>query len=444
MKFQLILSAIAICLSQGLTAQKNWKDTSKLVIPEFKYKFNASGSHYIKATVTAQIWARYSEMNPGSQIYDTPVNGYGDIGIRRLRFSVWTQLTDRVFFYTQFGQNNFNFLSKRNTGAFFHDAVVEYKVVPQLSLGGGLAGWSGMSRYASPGVGSILSMDAPLYQQVTNGVNDQFLRKLSIYAKGQIGKLDYRVAITSPMTAQNSLTTIPAISADANFSMAAPKLQSQAYLYWQFLEKENNTLAYTTGTYLGKKKVLNLGAGFIHQKDAMWHLNSAGDTTSSDMLLLGVDAFLDMPVNKNGGAVTAYVAFNDFDLGQNYVRNSGVMNPATGVGTGGTFSGAGVAFPMIGTGQTIFAQAGYKFKDNLLGGSGTLQPYTSVQYSQWKKLDEPMILLEAGINWLIHNTNTGKISLNYQSRPVFEANPAGEYVQTSRKGMMVLQYQVAL
>ncbi len=444
MKFQVALSALAVCLSHGLTAQKNWKDTSKLVIPELKYKFNQSGSHYIKATVAAQMWARYSEMNPGTQIYDTPVDAYGDIGIRRLRFSVWTQLTDRIFFYTQFGQNNFNFLSKRNTGAFFHDAVVEYKVIPQLSLGGGLTGWSGMSRYASPGIASILGVDAPLYQQVTNGVTDQFLRKLSIYAKGQVGKLDYRVAITSPMSAQNSLVTIPAISTDANFSMAAPKLQSQAYLYWQFFDKENNTLCYTTGTYLGKKKVLNLGAGFIHQEDAMWYLNSAGDTTSTDMLLLGADVFLDMPVSKNGGSVTAYVAYNDFDLGPNYVRNNGVMNPATGTGTGGTYNGAGVAFPMIGTGQTIFAQAGYKFKDGLLGGNGTLQPYASVQYSQLKKLNDPMIMFEGGVNWLIHNTHTGKISLNYQSRPVFEANPAGEYVQTSRKGMMVLQYQVAL
>jgi hypothetical protein len=468
MKFQIALSAIAVCLSQGLTAQKNWndtsklvipkfscdsevvpvqkswKDTSKLVIPEFKYKFNASGSHYIKATAVAQMWARYSDMNPGSKIYDTPVTNYSDIGIRRLRFSVWTQLTDRIFFYTQFGQNNFNFLSKRNTGAFFHDAIVEYKVAPQLSLGTGLTGWSGMSRYASPAVGSILSVDAPLYQQVTNGVTDQFLRKLSIYAKGQIGKLDYRVAITSPMAAQNSYVTLPAISTDANFSMAAPKLQSQAYLFWQFFDKENNTLPYTTGTYLGKKKILNLGAGFIHQKDAMWYLNSAGDTTSTDMLLLGADVFLDMPVNKKGSAVTAYVAFNDFDLGPNYVRNSGVMNPATGTGTGATYNGAGVAFPMIGTGQTVFTQVGYKFKDGLLGENGTLQPYASVQYSQLKKLSDPMIMFEGGVNWLIHGTHTGKLSLNYQSRPVFEANSAGEYVQKNRKGMMVLQYQIAL
>lgn len=443
MKQLILCFLVGFALHTSGFAQKNWKDTSKLVIPEFKHTFNKSGSHYIKATVVGQMWVRYSEMNPGTEIYDTPVDDYTDIGIRRLRFSVWTQLTDRIFFYTQFGQNNFNFLSKRNTGAFFHDAITEFKVAPQLSIGGGLTGWSGLSRYASPSVGSILSVDAPLYLQATNGITDQFLRKLSVYAKGQIGKLDYRIALTSPMAAQNSLVTIPAISTDANFSMAAPKLQSQAYVYWQFFDKENNTLPYTAGTYLGKKKILNLGAGFIHQKDAMWYLNANGDTVSTDMLLLGVDVFADMPVGKKGAAFTGYVSWNNFDFGPNYARDLGVMNPATGVGANSTFNGPGVAFPMVGTGNTLFGQVGYKFKDNLIG-SGTLQPYASAQLSLFDKLADPMLMLEGGLNWLIHGNHTGKLSVNYQSRPVFEQQSNGDITNTSRKGMLVMQYQIAL
>ena len=444
MKLQnsILICIIALC-TQMSWAQKNWKDTSKLVIPELKHTFNASGSHYVKATVVAQTWARYSDMNPGTLIYDTPTSSYTDIGIRRLRISTWAQVTDRVFVYAQFGQNNFNFLSKRYTGAFFHDAITEFKVAPQLSIGGGLTGWGGLSRFSSPAVGSVLGIDVPLYQQVTNGITDQFLRKLSIYAKGQIGKLDYRIALTSPMAAQNSSVALPAISKDANFSLAAPKLQTQAYLYWQFFDKENNTLPYTTGTYLGKKKILNLGAGFIHQKDAMWYLNSSNDTTSTDMLLLGVDLFLDMPMNKNGSAISAYLAYNNYNLGPNYVRNLGVMNPATGVYGNGTFNGSGVAFPMVGTGQTLYGQVGYKFKNGLLG-TGTLLPYASVQYSQWKKLNDPMILLEGGVNWLIHGTHNAKITLAYQSRPVFELTTSGDYSTSTRKGMLTMQYQISL
>lgn len=436
--------ALALVCAPVAIAQKNWKDTSKLVIPELKHKFNASGSHYVKATVVAQTWVRFSEMNPGTMIYDTPTDNYTDIGIRRLRFSAWTQLTDHLFFYTQFGQNNFNFLSKRYTGAFFHDAITEYKVAPQLNIGGGLTGWSGMSRYASPSVGSILGVDAPLYQQATNGITDQFLRKLSLYAKGQIGKLDYRVALTSPMSAQNSSSTIPPISKDASYSLAAPKLQSQAYLFWQFFDKESNVLPYTTGTYLGKKKILNLGVGFIHQKDAMWYLNANNDTVSTQMLLIGADVFLDMPLGKNGSALTAYVAYNNYDFGPNHLRSLGVMNPATGVNASGTITGAGVGVPMIGTGQTVFALVGYKLKDGLFKGNGTIQPYASMQFSQYETLSEPMILMDAGVNWLVHGTHNGKITLNYQSRPVFDKNTTGEYVHTGRKGMVVLQYQISL
>lgn len=443
MKHAFVCCIALLVLHNAAFAQKARRDTSKLVIPEFRHHFNPSGSHYIKATAVAQMWVRYSEMNPGTTIYDTPTDTYADIGIRRLRFSVWSQLTDRLFFYTQFGQNNFNFLSKRNTGAFVHDAVTEFKVAPQLSIGCGLTGWSGFSRYASPAVGSVLGVDVPLYQQTTNGLTDQFLRKLSVYAKGQIGKLDYRLALTSPMASQNSLMPIPAISTDANFSMEAPELQSQAYVYWQFFDKENNTLPYTTGTYLGKKKILNLGVGIIHQKDAMWYLTATGDTVSTAMLLLGADVFIDVPVGKKGAAFTGYLAWNQTDLGPDYIRNIGVMNPATGVDVGATFNGTGVGFPMVGTGTTLFAQAGYKCKDNLLG-NGTLQPYASAQLSFLEKLDDPMLMVEGGLNWLIHGNHSGKLSLNYQTRPVFEQQTNGEITVTSRKGMAVLQYQIAL
>ncbi|MFN3876037.1 MAG: porin, partial [Flavobacteriales bacterium] len=34
------------------------------------------------------------------------------------------------------------------------------------------------------------------------------------------------------------------------------------YLMWQFLEQESNVLPFTVGTYVGTKKVFNIGAGF--------------------------------------------------------------------------------------------------------------------------------------------------------------------------------------
>jgi len=428
------------CITFMIHAQTQEIDSSRF-FPEFKYSWNHT-KQYIKLTAVNQVWIRHSDLNPGSEIDKHLVRNYTDIGIRRLRFSVLAQLTNRLFFYTQFGQNNFNFLSKRNTGAFFHDATVEYKCLPQLQIGAGLTGWSGLARFASPAVGSIMGIDVPLYQQVTNGVNDQFLRKLSVYAKGQIGKLDYRLALSSPMTIANSLVEIKPVSPDAEFSLLPPRLQTQGYLYWQFLDKESNTIPYTTGTYLGKKKIVNLGAGWIHQKNAMWNLNAVNDTVMHDMLLLGADLFVDLPIGNKGAALSSYLAYTNYDLGPNYVRNVGVMNPANG-SDGSVFNVAGVAFPMIGTGNTFYWQGGYKFKNDLVPQGGTFMPYASIQLGDYDRLTDLMFMWNAGLNYFIHGTHAGKLTLEYQSRPVFD-DVAGDMVAISRKGMAVLQFQIAL
>jgi hypothetical protein len=46
------------------------------------------------------------------------------------------------------------------------------------------------------------------------------------------------------------------------------------------------------------------------------------------------------------------------------------------------------------------------------------------------------------VNWLIYGNNS-KITLNYQNRPYFAPNAAGDLVQNSRLAQWVIQYQVA-
>ncbi|MDA9938066.1 hypothetical protein N9D34_00450 [Salibacteraceae bacterium] len=124
-----------------------------------QFNLNDDGSHYIRLMGLGQYWLRYTDMNPGSMIYNTPVNQYTDMGIRRLRFHLLAQINDYVLFYAQFGLNNFGFNSQQFQGAFFHDALGEIKVIDdKLSIGGGLTAWSGLSRYSTLGVGSIMSL----------------------------------------------------------------------------------------------------------------------------------------------------------------------------------------------------------------------------------------------------------------------------------------------
>lgn len=414
-------------------------------ITGLKFNLNETGSQYIKATGLAQIWLRHTEVNPGSTINGFDVDKVNDIGIRRLRFQVFGQVTKNAFFYMQFGQNNFSARSTKFTGSFFHDALGELRINKErLSIGAGLTGWSGLLRYSSPAVGTILSLDAPLYQQATNSINDQFLRKLSIYAKGQIGKIDYRIAVSDPMDIPGASQGGPSIdSAVSLFSPAPASPQLQGYFKYQFFEHENNSTPYNNGTYLGEKKILALGAGFISQDKAMWMTNMKNDTLFQKMLLLGADIFFETPLQKDKNlALTIYSAFSRYEFGDRYLRYLGVMNPVNGMKGQFRNNSEGNAYPMIGTGNTFYFQTGILFGKNLLSDGGKIQPYFATQYSVFEALKDKVFMTEFGFNYYIQGHQSSKISINYQKRPVFMANNIGQIVKTENKGMIQAQLQV--
>ncbi len=437
----------------------------KAQLPSLRFKdglkiyLNDDSTRYIKGTGLAQIWFRYNQNNPGSTIYGTPKDDTYDVGLRRVRYQTMAQVTDRVFFYAQFGINSLNNLSARKTGLFFHDVTAEYNVHKNyLVLGGGLSGWNGTARFSSSSVGSILAMDLPTIEESTNDVTDQFVRKLGIYAKGKISRFDYRLSAANPFPIQNSLSAIPTIPTGsaavtatnaAYFSAKAPEINYQGYFMWQFLDKESNQTPYMNGSYLGKKRVFNIGTGFQFQKDAMAYRNSETDTIVryTPLQQFGADVFFDYYLNKEKqNAVTVYAAFLNYDFGPNYIRNAAVMNTATGVsGPATSFNGAGNAFPLVGTGQVIYAQAAYLFKKDLFKKQGTLQPYMSGIYANYQKLNDPVMVYDIGVNWIMAG-QTSKLSLDYQSRPIFNTDATtGNITETksARRGQIVLQYQVA-
>ncbi|HOZ86838.1 MAG TPA: hypothetical protein PL029_03720 [Bacteroidia bacterium] len=424
-----------------------------------KIYLSEDSTRYVKATGLAQIWFRYNDNNPGSAIYGTPQKNTFDVGLRRVRYQTLAQITKNVFFYSQFGINSVNSLSARKTGLFFHDVTAEYNVHKNyFVLGGGLSGWNGTSRFSSSSVASILALDLPVVQETTNDVTDQFVRKLGVYAKGKIGAFDYRLSAANPFPVQNALSPMTALPASdspaaasttntAYFSNRAPEMNYQGYFMWQFLDKESNQLPYMNGSYLGKKRVLNLGAGFQHQNNAMTYRKSVTDTSTRFTALrqFGIDIFYDSYIDKDKqNAVTAYISFLNYDFGPNYIRNAGAMNTANGVVGAASFNGAGNAFPLIGTGQVIYAQGAYLFKKDLLKKQGTLQPYVSGMYANYQKLKDPVIVYDIGLNWIMSGQNS-KLSLDYQSRPIFNTNANGEISETksARRGQVVLQYQVA-
>lgn len=415
---------------------------------EIRLNLSDDGTQYIKATFLNQTWIRFNQSNPGTTVNGELANQTLDIGLRRTRLQLFGQISERTFFYTQFGMNNFNFLAQnagnRKLQAFFHDALGEYIVFKDknyLKLGGGLTIVNGLSRFTQPSIGTIASTDVPIFAQVTVDQTDEFARKLSVFARGQVGKLDYRIALSDPFPIGTNGQTPPPISSSATFSQKGHTKQYQGFFIYNLREAEPHTTPYMTGTYLGKKQVLNIEAGVIAQPSATWTSNGV-DTSYHDMILWSVAGFMDLPVGPDHTALNAYLGYFNLNYGPQYIRNNGIMNPANGVVGEASFSGPGNAFPMFGTGRLVYAQAAYKLKDNLLGSQGTLMPYATLTRAQYDRLADPTMVYSVGLNWLIEG-HVSKLSLDYQNRPVYENTTANKPGVIGRRGAIVLQYQVS-
>jgi hypothetical protein len=427
------------------------------VAPEkeaLKFNINADGSHFFQVTFLNQVWLRYNQNNPGTQLESISKANTFDLGLRRTRIQMFGQITDKVFIYFQFGQNNFN--AQYNTGnnrkiaSFFHDALCEYKVSKgnQLRLGGGLTIANGLSRFSQPSIGTIMTLDVPVFAQATVDQTDEFSRKLSLYARGQVGKFDYRVVLSNPFPISSNGTVLPAISENANFAQRGHHWQQQGYLMYQFFEQEPNATPYMAGTYLGKRKIFNIAVGGIFHKDAMWDKSRTGDTLYQDMKLLAVESFLDMPLNKEKEtAISAYAGYFNTNYGTNYLRYNGIMNVANGTTLNATNSitGQGPTFgnsvPMFGTGSVIYVQVGYLMAKNTLKGGRKLMPYASLTAAKYDRLNNLWSnTVDLGLNYFILG-HKSKITLDWQNRPTFKVENA-EVKSGKRLSTVNMQYQI--
>lgn len=440
MKNFTLLGVFTLCVFTAF-AQKT-PDTELL-----KLKLNESGSRYFQITFLNQVWVRDNENNPGTLVEGVAENQSFDIGLRRTRMQMMGQITDRAFIYFQFGQNNFNAqynsTSNRKIAPFFHDALGEYRVssANQLKIGGGLSIISGLSRFSQPSIGTITTLDVPVFAQTTVDQTDQFSRKLSIYARGQVGHFDYRLILSDPFPITSNGQSPPALATVANFAQKGHSLQQQGYLIYQFFDHENHTTPYMTGSYLGSKKIVNIAVGGIYQANAMWAKGIQGDTTYQDMKHFAVESFVDMPINAaKHTAISAYLGYFNTNYGQNYLRYNGIMNPANGTnltaansitGQGPTY---GNAYPMFGTGHVVYAQIGYL-------NAARFMPYAAATLAKYDRLgNSSTATYHFGLNYYVQG-NKAKLSLDLQNRPTYEVNQ-GEIVSGNRLNSLTLQFQL--
>lgn len=430
-----------------------------------KLNLNPEGDKYVRFILWNQIWLRNTEMNPGTMIADEATKNSWNIGNRRLRALAYAQITKRYMVLMHFGINNQTFINGGGSGStgtggygngkkpqmFFHDAWNEYAVVLpgeagkfSLSIGAGLHYYMGLSRMTMASTLNFLTVDSPIFTWPLIDNSDQFARQMGMFAKGKYGKFEYRFSLNKPFATNLAPVDVtnPAarVAVDNNGN---PEFSKAGYVEYQFLDSESNLLPFKVGSYLGTKKVFNLGAGFYHQKDGT-RTSVNSQIEKHDIALYAIDAFADLPLGnaKNKMALSAYAGFYNYNFGPNYLRNLGIMNVGSNdpnfIGDK-AIAGAGNLQPMIGSGNIYYLQAGLLLPSNADKPKIRIQPFAAYTNKNFKALENSSSQFDVGANWFIDGHHA-KLTTQYSTRPTYTSASA----EPKSKGEFILQFQIYL
>lgn len=357
-------------------------------------KLSDDGKKYVRFIIWHQQWLQTN--NLAAEDTKLELSSF----TRRSRMLAYAQISPRFLILTHFGLNNLTAAGLTSFGnsddqpqLFLHDAWTEFKVSNDeaLHIGTGLHYWKGLTRMANASTLNFMTMDnvRPFVHWHSIGVTDQFARHMGVYAKGQIGNFDYRLAVNNPLTRGiqrgwlQDGTADPVRTYDGFNQKDADGENTgntiiEGYFRYQLADKESVKLPYAVGSYLGKKKVIGVGAGFFAHPNGMY--NSVTNE-HENVSHFAVDFFLDMPVGQDD-CLNAYAAFMNFNYGDDFVSR------------------------WAGTGSVFYGHVGYK-----LSGS-RFMPYVAVQSANYDGWDENVGSLNIGLNYFLNGHNA-KITLEY-------------------------------
>lgn len=431
-------------------------------------KLNEDGSKYVRFITWLQFWGTATENNPGTKDVNgklidgsegTEKSWSTDFALRRARFLVYAQISPRAMILTHWGINNQSFINgganagsnvssvgSSNAGKrpqiYIHDAWTEYQVVKdKLYVGAGLHYWNGISRLSSHSTLNFMTLDAPIFNWATIEATDQFARQFGVYAKGQLGRLDYRLALNKPFANGAAPAAVASNGVAAN--VLNENWAQAGYINWMFWDKESNKLPFYVGSYLGTKKVLNVGVGFYNHKNAsLYKTAEPRDSVYQNQTAIGADVFLDMPLNKaKGTALSVLATYYNYNFGTNYIRNIGILNlHQTAATLPESWAGGGNTQPTIGTGSIFYVQAGYQLPK--LKNGTAFMPYVTVTHKDFERLAEPSTQYGLGLNYFVTGHNA-KITLEYQTRPIYKLE-GSDVNRTGYKGEFILQTHIFL
>ena len=358
----------------------------------FKIKFDEEGKKYLRLISWAQVQATYNN-DAAATSSKTSFN------LRRARVLMFSKINDKFLILTHFGLNSLNSSTLSPTGKgtgsqlFLHAAWAQYNLDKNHSIGGGLHYFNGISRLNNQSTLNMMTLDNNRQSWATIGLSDQFARHIGIFMKGKFGKLQYRVAINDAIA--NGLDTrVPATNGEVAYggvNLLGTKDSGKTfagYFEYNILDQESNFLPYKVGTYLGGKKVFNIGAGFfLHPKGSV--KMDSGNLVGEDVSIFAVDAFYDAPLGDDGSAITAYATYQSNNYGENYLYSA------------------------YGTGNMVYTHVGYVF-----AGEKTktrFQPYASYGSNSYDATSDNRNILGVGINAFMSGHNS-KLTLEYKNQ----------------------------
>jgi hypothetical protein len=366
-----------------------------------KFKLNEEGSKYLRLISWAQVQANYNT----DETLDANGNENSKLNfnLRRARILMFAQINKDFLIVTHFGLNSLTSTTLSPTGKgdgsqlFFHDVWAQYNLGENHTVGGGLHYFNGISRLNNQSTLNMMTMDNHRQSWATIGLSDQFARHLGIFAKGKFNKLQYRVAINDAANATLDART-PVAGGDAVYNGRSSLGSKDAgktyagYFDYHFFDQESNFLPYKVGTYLGTKKVFNVGAGFfLHPKGAVVDNGTLlnPDLKGEDVSIFAVDAFYDAPIGDKGSAITAYAVFQSNDYGKDYLYSA------------------------YGTGDMLYGHVGYVFNGDKT--KTRFQPYLSYGMHSYDATSDDRTTLGIGVNAFMSGHNS-KLTLEYNNQ----------------------------
>lgn len=383
-----------------------------------KVKLNEDGSKYFRIISWAQVWAQHSD-NQTLNSFGNPESDL-DFSMRRARVLMYAQISNKFLILTHFGLNSQNANNMHPVGKndssqlFFHDVWGQWSLNDNHAVGGGLHYWNGISRLNNQSTLNMLTLDNNRQSWSTLGLSDQFARHMGVYFKGSFDRLQYRVSINESLNNGLDVGGIPAIN-NATYNGRAILGGKEAgknyagYFDYHFLDQESNFLPYKVGSYIGGKKIFNLGAGFFYQPNGSVSIDGRGSFQGENVTIFAIDAFYDAPLGDKGAAITAYATYQNNDYGTNFTL-------------GQTYE----------TGSMYYTHVGYVLPST--NEKYKIQPYVSLSHRFIEATNDNASRYGIGGNLYLSGHHS-KLSLEYSNQ---------KYADLSAVGTVTLQAMIYL